>query len=272
MSSFWDADQQKWVSRPPDGAAPPPDTAYDPADEPPSGASRASVLAGALAGVVLAGGIGTGIWALVHNSDDDKGGSTNLVTPSSSPWPSPSPSGTYGGTSGGYTYNPYPTPTSGIFGSSATSDPGARPGFVRTADPSGYRLDVPTGWLRSRQKTSVFYTSPGGARLLQVFPFDPQRATPYDSLAESETYISGYSGYRKSSLSHVVGPGDPAELEYTYVQPDSTTRYVVMRAYRAPDGNQYALLSAGPDSDRSAVRSVYRALVDSFCPTGHCTT
>ncbi|MEU4208523.1 hypothetical protein AB0F13_00740 [Streptomyces sp. NPDC026206] len=286
--NYWDADLQKWVAEPPPGQRPPPPAPGEPGHPddstgpevvlgpppppglPPAGPSHASILAGVLAGVVLAGGIGTGIWALVRDDDPAAGGQGAGPTAPVTPGPtdtSGASSGTSGsaGTSGGYTYAPRPTP-------STLAGTGFPSRFVRTRDPAGFRLDVPVGWLRSTERTSVFYRSPDDRSMVQVFVLDPPRSTPYDSLVETGTYVSQYSGYRKLRLAAVSGPGNAAELEYTYTLPDHTTRHVVIHAYTAPDRKQYALLVAGPSSDRLASAQVLRALVDSFCPTSSCTS
>ncbi|GGP60406.1 hypothetical protein [Streptomyces abikoensis] len=284
--SYWDADAQKWVDEPPPGWRPPePPRAEagetDPYEEPPTGPSHASILAGVVAGAVLASGIGVGIWALVR--DDDGGGGVDGPVPTATAWPSPGPTDTYGSTygsssgttsglSGGYTpytpytYNPYPSyGTYGTYGA-----PGAASGFVRTTDPAGFRLDVPAGWSRSTDRGSVFYRTADGTSLIQVFTLNPPGRTPYDSLLETEKYVSAYKNYRKARLGTVAGAGNPAEYEYTYTLSDGTRRHVVIHAHTAPDGKQYALLVAGPVGGEAAQGLVMRSLVGSFCPTGYC--
>ncbi|MCC3775242.1 hypothetical protein [Streptomyces sp. UNOB3_S3] len=328
--SYWDADAQKWVDEPPPGRRPPqepPGTgtgdtgepevtlgAPDPDDELPTGPSHASILAGVVAGVVLASGLGAGIWALVR--DDDGGGGGGGPVPTATAWPPPGRTDTYGssygssygttygttsgtttygssygssygttygttsgstyGLSGGNTYNPYPTSTTyGTYGGAATgsatgSTGGSATGFVRTTDPAGFRLDVPAGWSRSTDRGSVFYKTADGRSLIQVFTLNPPGATPYDSLRETEKYVSTYKNYRKTRLGTVAGAGSPAEYEYTYTLSDGTYRHVVIHAHTAPDGRQYALLVGGPVGGESTQALVMRSLVGSFCPTGYC--
>ncbi|MCA6092970.1 hypothetical protein LE181_12465 [Streptomyces sp. SCA3-4] len=291
---YWDADQQKWVSAPPSppsapgaphpaeppGASgepevflvPPPPPGPPPG--PPAGPSHASVLAGVLTGIVLAGAIGTGVWALVRDDGDDD---RSRGVPGASAPVTPGPTASYGptsrptggtGPSGGFTLAPAPapTPTPGTFAGTGFPDR-----FVRTLDPAGFRLDVPTGWTRSVDGASVFYRAPGGRSLIQVFTLNPPGPTPYDSLVQTRKYVSLYADYREARLARVGGAGNPAELEYTYTLTDRTTRHVIIHARTAPDGKQYALLSAGPAADRFATARVLQALVASFCPTGACT-
>ncbi|MFI1970446.1 hypothetical protein BLA24_27170 [Streptomyces cinnamoneus] len=306
--SYWDADLQRWVDSPDhddrtdhddrddhrtSGPYPPgpgatlhvaPDITPIPhpsfPDDPPAGPSHARILAGVLVGAVLAGGLGTGIWALVRD-DGDGDGTTGHddVLPGVSASVTPGPTdlygasaGTAGGGGGGFTPGPGPAPTTAPTTAGTFGDPAVPAGFRRVTDPAGYRLAVPLGWQRRTERESVFYESSDGRSLIQVFVLNPPRATPYDSLAESETYVSQYRGYQKSRLTHAAGPGDPAELEYTYVQADSTRRHSLIHAYTAPDGRQYALLVAGPESGWTAMLQVQRALVSTFCPLGYCTT
>ncbi|MEU3353334.1 hypothetical protein [Streptomyces sp. NPDC037389] len=305
--SYWDADAQKWVDESPPGWRPPPEPpsagtggdtdepevtlgAPDPYEDQPTGPSHASILAGVVAGVVLAAGLGVGVWALVR--DDGGGGGGEGPVPTATAWPSPGPTDTYGssygttygttsgtssgttsGLSGGYpnpyTYNPNPYPTATTYGTYGA--PGTTSGFVRTTDPAGFRLDVPAGWSRSTDRGSVFYRTADGLSLIQVFTLSPPGATPYDSLLETEKYVSEYKNYRKTRLRAVSGQGNPAEYEYTYTLSDGTGRHVVIHAYTAPDGKQYALLVGGPVGSEAAQGLVTRSLVGSFCPTGYCT-
>ncbi len=257
--NHWDADQQKWVPGPP---------ADEPGSAPPEGPSHAAILAGVLAVVVLAGGIAFGTWAL--NRDDGDDGSPH-VPPGASGGLVPGPtdtstgltSGGGSGTSGGrFTFPPAPVRT--------TPRDDAPAGFLRTTDPAGFRLDVPLGWRRGAERGSVFYRSPDGLSLIQVYVLDPPAATPYDSLVETRKYVSAYPGYRGLGITRVGGRGSPAEFAYEHRLDDGTTRHAVIHAYAAPDGRQYALLVAAPPYDWGAAKPVLSALVASFCPTGWC--
>ncbi|CAM5433367.1 hypothetical protein [Streptomyces abikoensis] len=136
--SRWDADLQQWVEDDPPGRGPRADgTSYD-SDEPevrllpgppdgmPDGPSHAAILAGALAGVVLAGGLGVGAWAMLRDGDTPAGGRGGASPdPGVSGPATPGPSYGYETTSGmtaGTTSGMTPGTTSGATaGTSGTS-------------------------------------------------------------------------------------------------------------------------------------------------------
>ncbi|MBT2384804.1 photosystem II reaction center PsbP family protein [Streptomyces sp. ISL-11] len=292
--SRWDADLQQWV----DDDLPPrprhrphdPDRPYDPdepevllgpphPDDPPDGPSHATILAGVLAGVVLAGGIGVGIWSLVR---DDDSGPAGGGLPSASALPTPG--STFGGPTSAPTYSypsySYPSYSYPSYGAPSyvpstpvpgtLSGSGAPTGYVRTADPAGFTLDVPRGWLRSTEGASVFYKRSDDKSLIQVFTLSGPETTPYESLVATEKTVSRNKGYRKIGLWQLSGGA--AELEYTYTRDDGSTRHIGVRAYTASNSKQYALLVGGPGDDWPAHLRIYRNLLGSFCPTGSCAS
>ncbi|MFC5723924.1 hypothetical protein ACFP1Z_27540 [Streptomyces gamaensis] len=306
----WDPDLQQWVeddrSRDPVADAPPqadddPDVVLlaEPSDEDgPTGPSHATILAGAVAGVVLLGGLGFGGWALFGDSGDSGDGGGGGQPPGVSAGPSPGPATTGPGATSGITGGwPYYTPPSTTPPSTTppsttppsttvpntmtgvpTPPPGAPAGFRRAADAAGFRLDVPVTWARTQQGASVFYKNADGSSLIQVYTLDGAATTPYQSLAETERNVSRNPGYRRLALGPVVpqageagqGAGGAAELEYLYTRDDGTTRRVVDRAFTGGDGRQYALLVAGPAADWATHLGVYRVALRSFCVGGTC--
>ncbi|GAA0331570.1 hypothetical protein [Streptomyces blastmyceticus] len=276
--SRWDADLQQWVDDDPPPRGPhhhgpheptEPDVLSGPvpADDGPEGPSHAAVLAGVLAGVVLAGGIGFGIWELSHG---DGGGATGGGGPStaSAPatvGPSYDPS-TVGGAIGGTT----DAPTGPSAGPSADPGNGGAPaGYTHTRDPAGFTLDVPLGWHRTADGISVFYRPAGDDQnFIQVFRLNGPESTPVEAAEATEATMSKNPGYRRLKLGQ-TSDGSEAELEYTYTR-DGGTRHVVLRDVKAPDRRMYALLVTGPDGDWSAYARVYAVLLGSFCPTGNC--
>ncbi|MEU1816690.1 hypothetical protein ABZ543_16025 [Streptomyces roseifaciens] len=212
--SRWDADLQQWVEDDPPGRRPhaaPGDAAdehdrlhdrlHDP-DEPevhllpgppdglPEGPSHAAILAGALAGVVLMGGLGVGAWALIRDDGGDPGpGISGDASPGASAGvlPSPGPSygsisgttgttsttgGTTGGATGGFTggftagatgyttggYGPSSPP--GAFsgtGSGAGSGSGSGPGSGRSS-----AQDAPAGFRRTEDVSGFRADVPQG--------------------------------------------------------------------------------------------------------------
>lgn len=239
--SHWDADRQQWTEGPP----------QEPADRlpggrPPAGRSRASVLAASVAGVVLAGGLGVGAWALVRDHGGGGGGGH----------PGPVPSSVAPGV--------FTTPSPPAASASTAA------GYVRTQDPAGFRVDVPAGWLRSTSGSSVFYKPADDRSVIQVFVMTESSADSYGALSTTEKDVSGNPGYQRIALTRLSG--DAAQFEYTYTRGDGSTRRVVIYAYTAPDRKRYALLVGGPAADWMPHEEIFRRLVTGFCPVGYCTS
>lgn len=157
-------------------------------------------------------------------------------------------------------------------GSAATLSP-APAGFTRVQDPNGFVVDVPSGWHRSVEGPSVFYSSPGGASLLQIFRLNGPEPTPWASAREAERLASKAEGYDLIGLSP-LGTGSDADalIEYLYTSPRFGPRHVVDRRFVAPGDGMYAILSAGPSDDRTAQTAVVQAARQSFCPESTCET
>ncbi|MQS14095.1 hypothetical protein F7Q99_17905 [Streptomyces kaniharaensis] len=219
---------------------------------------RAVALA-AVAGVVIGGIAGVGGWYLLSHQDGKKKpvvaasvSGTPSASISSSTSPSPSPSATP-------SLTPTPTP-------SATG-----PHVTLVQDPAGFSLLVPDGWQREAKNTSVFYKSPDGNGLLQVFPMTAG-TTPYDHAVATDANLAAdqanHPGYRRIRLEQASGS---VELEYAYNLPGGGVRRAVDHILVVPDSQPYALLVAGPEASwPTPLKGVLQSVVSSFCLTGHC--
>lgn len=199
---------------------------------------RTTAIIAGTAVAVVAGAVAFGVLAL---QDDDAGtdvsasptattestaggGGGPRESPSLPPSPSPSPS---------------PSPTSDV-----------PSGYTLQEDTAGFTIAVPEGWERQEKSNGVFYNSPGGVSLVQIYTDTEGSLTPHESLSEtSRTLKSANKNYRQLSLQDAPnGPGEQAaELIYAYDRPDGTRRQVVDRAFVAENGTQYAVLVAGPE-------------------------
>lgn len=260
----WDAENERWVQDPPVGPKAP--------GAPYGGDSGRRALIVAAAVVLVCGAAGAGLWALTDHGDS--GG------PGLGGWPS----GAGTSSTSEYSTGPSPTYDPGTTGDSAgdsdtTLSPSAEPpttdappGFVHVQDPAGFALDVPDSWERTSGGASVYYETADGSDLIQIFALNGPETTPYDSLAATEQTVSNDAQYQRIGLGYVIDDpaSDAAELEYTYLRDDGSTRHVVDRAFTGPDGVQYALLVAGPDTDWSTSQQIFQVARDSFCPVGYC--
>ncbi|WP_369183117.1 hypothetical protein [Streptomyces sp. Y1] len=288
MGEIWDAQRQQWVPAPPPppplgavpppvGAVPPPLTApllrapagprpTPPPDRP--GGRRRPVLVAALVGVLLGAVAGGGGWYLYGRHDDHaKATATPLGTPlpstRASDAPPPYPEFTFPATpSGGPTPTATPTP-------SATPTTGLH--TTPTQDAAGFTLPVPDGWQRRVDGTSVFYDSPDGNSLIQVFSMGGD--SPYAQATSTDSSLAAdsgrFPGYRRLRLDRT--PGGGAVLEYSYDLAGRGVRHTVDQIVTGPDGQAYALLVAGPETSwPTPLRDVQASLVAGFCLSGHC--
>ncbi|MBD0710964.1 MULTISPECIES: hypothetical protein [unclassified Streptomyces] len=154
-------------------------------------------------------------------------------------------------------------------GEPSGTDSGTPDGFEVVGDPKGFVVAVPEGWHRTESDQGIFYNSPDGASLLQIFPVTEGNLTPYESLrAVSENGRANRPGYEEVRLERVTDDTaahtDAAELVYVYTRDDGSRRKVVDRAFVEPDGQQYALLAAGPETDWPRQRQVLTTALEYF--------
>lgn len=201
-----------------------------------------ALIAGATVAVV-AGGVAFGVLAL---QDDGAGGDSGTDAASVV---SPSPTAASDDGLGGDPTDTVGTWSSGTPSSTPTSTE-VPSGYVLQEDTAGFTIAVPEGWERQKKDNGVFYNSPDGLSLVQIYTDTEGALTPYESLSQtSQTLRSTNKNYRELNLRDVPdGPGEQAaQLVYVYDRPDGTRRKVVDRAFVAENGTQYAVLVAGPE-------------------------
>ncbi|WP_059007557.1 hypothetical protein [Streptomyces specialis] len=130
---------------------------------------------------------------------------------------------------------------------------------------------MPTGWERSSDGVSVFYTSPDTARSVQVFRLE-EEPTPYDSAVIARQNASGADDY--ALLGFDAKSDDPTaltSLEYTYTDPAYGPRHVLDHRFVGDDGvTLYALVVYGPPGDQRAQRDIRDQALASFCGPAPC--
>ncbi|MGW5774718.1 hypothetical protein [Streptomyces sp. NPDC003863] len=212
-----------------------------------AGVAGAVVVGGAVAGWMVWGGGGKSPAAGPPASVSATATATATVTESPDQTPSETPS-------------PSDTPLDDV----------PPPGYRAQQDLKGFTIAVPEGWNRTENEQGVFYNAPDGRSLIQVFVIEGAGMTPYDALrGASEDGRTNKPGYSEISLGRVSGeagaPADSAELVYAYDR-EGGRRKVVDRAFTAPDGNQYAILAAGPETDWPEQRERLRVALEFFRP------
>ncbi|MGW8768442.1 serine/arginine repetitive matrix protein 2 [Streptomyces sp. NPDC055815] len=277
----WNDETQSWESSESGGATadapvappvavpvappPPPPPAYAPEYVPESGGwaypappapaarprPRAALAAGVAVAVVAAGSVGA--WLLWGGKEGDGGG-----TVASPPATVSSPPETQSPTTSEPSSAPAPAPA-------PEDEP--PPGYRVQQDLKGFTIAVPEGWNRTESDQGVFYNAPDGRSLVQVFVVQEPGLTPYEALrGASEDGRANKPGYQELSLERVGS--DAAELVYAYDR-DGGRRKVVDRAFVASDGNQYAILAAGPEPSWPKQREILKVALASFEPGQH---
>ncbi|MFJ9610526.1 hypothetical protein ACIRS1_29700 [Kitasatospora sp. NPDC101176] len=230
---------------------------------PPGLRKRRTIVLAAVLGVLI-GALGGGAGYLLTRHEGSgaaagPGSATTAAPAAPAPsTPSPSAASPSAAPTGPAAATPAPTPTH------------AGPQLRLVQDPAGFDLLVPEGWKRRTKDPSVFYDSPDGTGLIQVFPMG--EFTPYDRAVATDADLarnpSGFPGYHRIRLEQT--PGGGAELEYAY-NLGGGVRRVVDHILVGPDGQAHALLVAGPEASwPSPSGDLLHSVVGSFCLTGHC--
>ncbi|MFE1553055.1 serine/arginine repetitive matrix protein 2 [Streptomyces sp. NPDC058718] len=235
--------------------------------------ARGAVAAGAAVAVLAAGSVGA--WLLWGEDDGGKTGagggpavsvSAPVETPSDYPTDSPTEDATDSPTVD-------PTDTASPSTTTQPADDLPPPTYSVQKDLKGFTIAVPEGWDRTESEQGIFYNAPDGKSLLQVFVITEPDLTPYEALrGASDDGKANKPGYVEIGLDRVTGepgaPADSAELVYAYDR-EGGRRKVVDRAFTAADGNHYAILSAGPETDWPKQREVLRVALEFFRPGAH---
>ncbi|MDX3708579.1 hypothetical protein [Streptomyces europaeiscabiei] len=246
----WDPHQGRWVDDPPGRGSPW------------SRTTAVMVLA-----ALLGGGAGFGAWTL---SRDD---GTTRTTSTDSATSTPSPSVSAAGPQDDGNTGPA-TPKQSDTDTDTDSDPGGAPGYVRSDDPAGFTVDVPSGWKRTAKTPKdkpavVTYDSPDGSRILQLFLVSEGAPAESMDLAENENYgFARLPGYRVLDRS---APDDSySEVVYRFDgEGDLGPRQVIDHRFRTADDKIYGVRLSAPESTPlDELREPVTMVVTSLCPSG----
>ncbi|QKW06299.1 hypothetical protein HUT18_07670 [Streptomyces sp. NA04227] len=283
--SYWDAEGQQWVDRPPPGHAPgsvrgnggAPGPPPDPRLAPGPNVQRRMVLSVVVVAALAL--VGVGIWLLVRAADGEDETTKppwTVETPgtvggpnSVGPDPGYSDGGVNGGADGGSSGGNSDEPTEP---EPEPEEPEVPAGYRLVDDEAGYRLAVPEGWYRTTRDTSVYYApeDPTTTRtsFLQIFELEGPEPTPYDSAVEAERLVSDLPDYTRLILEGEGGAYPYADLQYTYNNDEFGPRHVADHRFATPDGTMYAVVAAGPVDESGDQIEALRTALGFFCPQG----
>ncbi|MFJ7047439.1 hypothetical protein ACIQVC_29160 [Streptomyces sp. NPDC101112] len=248
---------------------------------------------------LLGGGAGLGVWTLAGPDGDTKNRTTAAHPSSPTPSPSAPEAGAKGGSdtgqdsSGGADGGTGGFTSGGAGGSGDRSGDGsgdegggggtsgasggasddAAPGYVRSEDPAGFTVDVPSGWTRTAKQPEgkpavVTYESPDGTRVLQLFAV--MEESPAASMDDAENANYGFArlpGYRVLDRSE---EDVYSEVVYRFDgESGAGPRRVIDHRFLAPDGQPYGVRFSAPESTSlTDLREPVTNAVTSLCPTG----
>ncbi|MER5225512.1 hypothetical protein [Streptomyces flaveus] len=199
---------------------------------------RTTAVIAAATVVAVAVGVAGGVLAL-----RDDGGGASAVSASDTSDTTPPDSGPAD--------DALPSDPSNPWSTDAPSPTDVPSGYVLQEDTAGFTIAVLEGWTREKKKAGIFYNSPDGRSLIQIFTIT-EPDTPYEALRQASRDLArSNKNYAQVSLKDVPqDSGEPAaELVYAYDRPDGTRRQVVDRAFMTETGTQYAVLAAGPEEN-----------------------
>lgn len=267
MMTRWDPHQGRWVDDPPGRGGP-----------------RSRTAAVIALAVVLGGAAGFGVWTL---SRDD--GPTRTTSTNSSPSTPPPSLSAAGPEDDGNTGPATPkqseadggsdtgsgTDSGAGSGTDSGTDSEAAPGYVRSDDPAGFTVDVPSGWTRTAKTptdkpTVVTYDSPDGSRTLQLFLVSESSPAESMDLAENENYgFARLPGYRALDRS-AAADDSYSEVVYRFDgEGDRGPRQVIDHRFRTADDKIYGVRLSAPESTPlDELREPVTMVATTLCPTG----
>ncbi|WP_236580001.1 hypothetical protein [Streptomyces sp. HM190] len=161
----------------------------------------------------------------------------------------------------------------GASGLSGGTPADGAPGYVRSEDPAGFTVDVPSGWTRTAKQPDgkpavVTYESPDGTRALQLFEVSEE--SPAASMDDAENANYGFArlpGYRVLDRSEEAAY---SEVVYRFDGESAVgPRRVIDHRFLAADGKPYGVRFSAPESTSlTDLREPVTNAVTSLCPTG----
>ncbi|MFG2135456.1 serine/threonine-protein kinase [Streptomyces sp. NPDC048650] len=237
------------------------DRALAAAARPHTGRTRTALLV-ALAVVVL-GGAGAGITALVMNGNDDAGNQGKGSATSGAPRHTSKPSGPSGG---GGTSRPGPSGT-GAPRPTGGDAPRIPSGYRFARDPAGFALAVPDGFSRSYEKGRVYYYSQGKRFRIGIQLQKPVPEGPLGAMRKAD--VEGpddYRGYRAGQVTETTHNGLQAglwEFAWDGGAKDGGSRYTYDLSWNER-GKMIDVWISSPIGSRTEARRHFDTALDAF--------
>ncbi|MEV4630956.1 protein kinase [Micromonospora sp. NPDC049523] len=142
-------------------------------------------------------------------------------------------------------------------------------GWVWHKDPTGFTVPVPAGWRVQRNRTSVEFNEPNGARMLMI----DQTSTPQpDAVAdwrrqEADRIRAGrYRNYKQVTIKKIDYFLEAADWEWTYTSSNGNPLHVVNRGFVTGPKHGYAIYWSTPAAAWQDNLDELKLISDGFLP------
>jgi eukaryotic-like serine/threonine-protein kinase len=239
--------------------------ARDAGPTPPAPRQRFRLLAAAMAALVIAAVITTGIMLAISHapprSSAVQGRPPALRNPVSHPVSRPArDASTRPSSSPGTTASPSPSAGAGRAELPA--------GFVWYHDPTGFSIGMPRGWQVSHQAGLVYFVDPASNRFLFVQQTTHAKLDPLADWRQQVPYRKAHEpGFRLLRLARVRYPQAEraADMEFTFYQHGQLT-HVLSRNVLVDSHQAYALYWSTPQSQWAASQHLFAGFAATFRP------
>jgi serine/threonine protein kinase len=239
--------------------------ARDAGPTPPAPRQRFRLLAAAMAALVIAAVITTGIMLAISHapprSSAVQGRPPAIRNPVSHPVSRPArDASTRPSSSPGTTASPSPSAGAGRAELPA--------GFVWYHDPTGFSIGMPRGWQVSHQAGLVYFVDPASNRFLFVQQTTHAKLDPLADWRQQVPYRKAHEpGFRLLRLARVRYPQAEraADMEFTFYQHGQLT-HVLSRNVLVDSHQAYALYWSTPQSQWAASQHLFAGFAATFRP------
>ncbi|MFF4697342.1 serine/threonine-protein kinase [Streptomyces chattanoogensis] len=229
------------------------------------GRARTLLLA-ALAVVVLGGG-GAGITALVMNQNGDRTDQGRAGTPGASRSPSHARSHpeSAAGSKSGSSASGTPGPGATVTKPKGVNAPKAPAGYHLVHDPVGFALAVPDGFTRSYENPRVYFYSQGKRFRIGVQLQQPVPEGPIGAMRKADAKAD-YAGYRQGKVTETTHKGYQAglwEFVWNGSKDDGGPRYTYDLSWNE-GGKMIDVWISSPVASQAEAKRYFDTALDSF--------
>lgn len=144
--------------------------------------------------------------------------------------------------------------------------------YVYRMDPEGFELNVPQGWERREKEApeGVLYHWENERYLVQVKELWADPDTPRGAMDRLKFRArDNRPEYEERDLRDLSMESRSVELDYVYEHEVHGPRAVSLRTFLGGDNEVHAIQAEGPEEEWELTQKRFKAVIDSYCVTGH---